>query len=43
MNAPIVTLTTDWGERDYFAAMVKGRLMSAIPDVRIVDLSHSQQ
>lgn len=42
MNAPIVTLTTDWGERDYFAAMVKGRLMSAIPDVRIVDLSHSQ-
>lgn len=43
MNAPIVTLTTDWGERDFFAAKVKGKLLSEIPDVRIVDISHSQQ
>lgn len=43
MNAPIVTLTTDWGSRDFFAAMVKGRLCSQMPDVRIVDISHSQQ
>ena len=43
MNAPIVTLTTDWGCRDFFVAMVKGRLCSSVPDVRIVDLSHSQQ
>lgn len=43
MNAPIVTLTTDWGSRDFFVAMVKGRLCSTVPDVRIVDLSHSQQ
>lgn len=42
MNAPIVTLTTDWGDSDHYAAMVKGRLCSSIPDVRIVDLSHSQ-
>ncbi len=43
MDAPIVTLTTDWGTRDFFAAMVKGRLFSLVPGVRIVDLSHSQQ
>lgn len=42
MNVPIVTLTTDWGYRDCYAAMVKGRLYSSIPDVRVVDLSHSQ-
>lgn len=42
MNVPIVTLTTDWGDRDHYAAMVKGRLYSSIPDVRVVDLSHSQ-
>lgn len=42
MNVPIVTLTTDWGDRDHYAAMVKGRLCSLIPGVSIVDLSHSQ-
>ena len=42
MKVPIVTLTTDWGDRDYFAARVKGRLYSLIPDVHVVDLSHSQ-
>ena len=42
MEAPIVTLTTDWGDRDFFAAMVKGRLCSSIPGVRIFDLSHRQ-
>lgn len=43
MKAPIVTLTTDWGTHDFFAAEVKGRLYSSIPDVRIVDLSHDQR
>ncbi len=42
MEAPIVTLTTDWGRQDYYAASVKGRLLSLVPDVRIVDLSHEQ-
>lgn len=42
MSAPIVTLTTDWGTRDYFAARVKGRLCCLISDVRIIDLSHEQ-
>lgn len=42
MDAPIVTLTTDWGDRDFFAAMVKGRLCSTIAGVRVVDISHQQ-
>jgi hypothetical protein len=42
METPIVTLTTDWGDRDYFASMVKGLLTSRVPALRIVDLSHSQ-
>lgn len=40
MESPIVTLTTDWGNRDFFAGMVKGRLYSAIPNVRVVDITH---
>ncbi len=42
MTAQVVTLTTDWGEREFYSAMVKGRLCSLIPDVRIFDLSHLQ-
>lgn len=41
--APIVTLTTDWGDRDYFAGRMKGGLFSLIPEVNVVDISHSQQ
>lgn len=40
MDSPIVTLTTDWGDRDFFAGRVKGRLMSSIPGVRLVDITH---
>jgi S-adenosylmethionine hydrolase len=37
---PIVTLTTDLGLTDYYVAAVKGSLISAIPDVTIVDITH---
>ncbi|MBP5678060.1 MAG: SAM-dependent chlorinase/fluorinase [Bacteroidales bacterium] len=40
MSTPIVTLTTDWGEQDFFAGMVKGMLMSNVDGVRVVDISH---
>lgn len=40
MESPIVTLTTDWGYRDFFAGMVKSRLYSYIPNVRVVDITH---
>lgn len=36
----IVTLTSDWGLRDHYIAAVKGALISRLPDVRIVDISH---
>ncbi|WP_188464986.1 SAM hydrolase/SAM-dependent halogenase family protein [Bizionia arctica] len=38
---PIITLTTDFGEKDHFAGAVKGAIYTEMPDVRIVDISHS--
>ncbi|NDC76705.1 MAG: hypothetical protein EBZ67_02340 [Chitinophagia bacterium] len=37
----IVTLTSDFGQQDYLAGAVKGRVMSASDAFRIVDISHS--
>lgn len=37
---PIITLTSDWGSRDYHAASLKGALLSVFPDAKIVDISH---
>jgi len=37
---PIITLTSDWGQRDHFLAAVKGKILSRIPLVNIVDISH---
>ncbi|WP_274475758.1 SAM hydrolase/SAM-dependent halogenase family protein [Mangrovimonas aestuarii] len=38
---PFITLTTDFGEKDHFAGAIKGAIYSELPDVRIVDISHS--
>ena len=38
MNTPIITLTTDWGDRGFFAGMVRGALYSRIADARVVDI-----
>jgi S-adenosylmethionine hydrolase len=37
----IVTLTSDFGLKDHFVASIKGALLSAVPGVNIVDISHS--
>ncbi len=37
---PIITLTTDFGEADYFVPAMKGAIYSVNPDVDIVDLTH---
>ncbi|MDR0419284.1 MAG: SAM-dependent chlorinase/fluorinase [Prevotellaceae bacterium] len=37
---PIVTLTSDWGHRDHYVAMLKGGLLSLGKDVSLVDISH---
>ena len=37
---PLITLLTDFGDRDWFVAGMKGAILSIHPDARIVDLSH---
>lgn len=37
----IITLTTDFGEKDHFAGAIKGAIYSELPEVKIVDISHS--
>ncbi|HSL02189.1 MAG TPA: SAM-dependent chlorinase/fluorinase [Nitrospiraceae bacterium] len=36
----IITLLTDFGDRDWFVASMKGAILSIHPEARIVDLSH---
>lgn len=36
----IITLTSDWGSRDYYAGAVKGAILKLMPEVTIVDISH---
>lgn len=38
---PIITLTTDFGEKDHFAGAVKGAIYNELENIRIVDISHS--
>ncbi len=37
----IITLTTDFGNDDYFVGAVKGVIMRINPEVRIVDITHT--
>ncbi len=37
----IVTLTTDFGDSDYYAAALKGQLLSVNPNIKIIDISHA--
>ena len=39
----IITITSDWGIKDYYLAVAKGQLLSCCPDVVLVDISHSIQ
>lgn len=36
----IITLTTDFGYKDYFVAAVKGAIYKELPNANIVDISH---
>ncbi len=36
----VITLLTDFGQQDYFVASMKGVILSIIPDVHIVDITH---
>ncbi|NER11819.1 hypothetical protein GWK08_00045 [Leptobacterium flavescens] len=37
----IITLTTDFGEKDHFVGAIKGAIYGELEDVRIVDISHN--
>ncbi|MEO9511086.1 MAG: SAM-dependent chlorinase/fluorinase [Flavobacteriaceae bacterium] len=37
----IITLTTDFGLKDHFAGAIKGTILSNLPEVHIVDISHA--
>lgn len=37
----IITLTSDWGSSGYYAAAVKGVILSQLPDATIVDITHT--
>ena len=37
---PTITLTTDWGIRDFYAAALKGALLSANEQFTLVDITH---
>jgi len=39
-RVPIITLLTDFGERDAFVGIVKGVLLGVCPTAQIVDLTH---
>lgn len=39
-RTPIITLTTDLGTRDHYAASIKGAILAVHRDVRIVDITH---
>ena len=36
----IITLTSDYGNKDYFSAAIKGAILSEATQVTIVDISH---
>ncbi len=36
----IITLTSDWGDTDYYPAAVKGRILQEMPEAVIVDITH---
>jgi len=38
---PIITLTSDWGLKDHYLGAVKGTILSYLPEVCIIDISHN--
>ena len=40
-SIPIITLTSDWGLKDHYLAVIKGAILTRLPGVSIVDISHN--
>ncbi|MBI5740308.1 MAG: SAM-dependent chlorinase/fluorinase [Nitrospirae bacterium] len=41
LERPVITLTTDYGQKDPFAGMIKGVILGINPRAEIVDLTHN--
>jgi S-adenosylmethionine hydrolase len=37
----IITLTSDWGIKDYYTGAVKGAILKLMPEAQIIDISHN--
>lgn len=37
---PVITLLTDLGNKDFYVPLVKGQILSALPNANITDISH---
>lgn len=42
-NKSILTLTTDLGYKDHYAGVLKGQILSKIPGVSVIDITHDIQ
>ena len=40
MARPVIAFLTDFGTRDHYAGVLKGVVLSIVPDVTLIDLSH---
>ncbi len=40
LRRPIITVTTDFGTRDFYAPVMKAALLRHCPDARIIDITH---
>lgn len=40
---PVLTLTTDWNQQDYYTGTVKGKVLTSCPEATVVDISHQIQ
>jgi S-adenosylmethionine hydrolase len=39
-HMPVITLTSDWNNQDFYVAAAKGSILSQNPNVQITDISH---
>ena len=37
----IITLTTDYGNKDYSVSVLKAKIYNEISDIKIIDISHN--
>lgn len=37
---PVITLTSDWGQKDFYLGAVKGAILRQLPEAVIIDVSH---